>query len=47
MPKLLRKLLGLLLLITTIGLATCQSMLKAEPLAPDALRNAQASAART
>lgn len=33
MPKLLRKILGLLLLITTIGLATCQSMSKAEPSA--------------
>lgn len=26
MPKLLRKLLGLLLLMTTIGLSTCQSL---------------------
>jgi hypothetical protein len=31
MPRLLRKFLGLLLLITTIGLATCQSLSKAEP----------------
>jgi len=29
MPKLLRKILGLLLLITTIGLVTCQSLSKA------------------
>ncbi|MBU2570165.1 MAG: hypothetical protein KJ725_09040 [Gammaproteobacteria bacterium] len=27
-----RKLLGFVLLLTTIGLATCQSMLKAEPV---------------
>lgn len=31
MPKLLKMLIGLLLLVTTIGLATCQSALKAEP----------------
>lgn len=31
MPRLLRKFLGLILLITTIGLSTCQSMLEAAP----------------
>ena len=31
MPKLLRTFLGVTLLITTIGLVTCQSMVKAEP----------------
>lgn len=29
MPKILKKILGLLLLVTTIGLATCQSFSKA------------------
>lgn len=32
MPKLLRKFLGLILLVTTVGLATCQSLSKAEPI---------------
>ncbi len=32
MPGLLRSLLGFILLVATIGLATCQSMVKAEPL---------------
>ena len=32
MPRLLRKFLGLILLITTIGLSTCQSMLEAAPV---------------
>lgn len=31
MPGLLRILLGFIILVTTIGLATCQSMVKAEP----------------
>jgi hypothetical protein len=31
MSKLFRKFLGFILLLTTIGLATCQSLLKAEP----------------
>lgn len=30
MPRLLRQLLGFTLLIATVGLATCQSMLKSE-----------------
>ncbi|MEQ1529889.1 MAG: hypothetical protein ABL925_11275 [Methylococcales bacterium] len=33
MPKLLRKLLGFILLVTTIALATCHSLVKAEPTA--------------
>lgn len=37
MPKLLRKLLGLLLLTTTIGLATCQSLSNAINANNDAL----------
>lgn len=31
MPGLLRSLLGFIVLVATIGLATCQSMVKAEP----------------
>ena len=31
MPGLLRNLLGFIVLVATIGLATCQSMVKAEP----------------
>ena len=30
MPVILRKLLGFVLLLATVGLATCQSMVKAE-----------------
>jgi hypothetical protein len=32
MPKILKKVLGFLLLVTTIELATCNSMVKAEPI---------------
>jgi hypothetical protein len=32
MPGLLRRLLGFILLVGTIALATCQSMVKAEPI---------------
>lgn len=32
MPGVFRKLLGFFLLLATIGLATCQSMLKADPV---------------
>ncbi len=32
MPVLLRRLLGFILLAATIGLATCQSLVKAEPV---------------
>lgn len=32
MPGLLRSLLGFIVLVVTIGLATCQSMVRAEPL---------------
>jgi UPF0716 family protein affecting phage T7 exclusion len=31
MPGLFRSLLGFIILVATIGLATCQSMVKAEP----------------
>jgi hypothetical protein len=31
MPGLFRRLLGFIVLVATIGLATCQSMVKAEP----------------
>lgn len=31
MPGLLRGLLGFIILVATIGLATCQSMVKADP----------------
>jgi hypothetical protein len=31
MPGLLRSLLGFIVLVATIGLATCQSMVKADP----------------
>lgn len=31
MPGLLRSLLGFIILVATIGLATCQSLVKAEP----------------
>jgi hypothetical protein len=31
MPGILRRLLGFIVLVATIGLATCQSMVKAEP----------------
>jgi hypothetical protein len=34
MSRLLRQFLGFILLIATVGLATCQSMVKAEPV-PD------------
>ena len=33
MPGILRRLLGFILLVATVGLATCQSMVKAEPVA--------------
>jgi hypothetical protein len=36
MPGLLRSLLGLIILVVTIGLATCQAMVRAEPFAPAA-----------
>ena len=32
MPTLLRKFLGLILLISTVGLATCQSMFNGKPV---------------
>lgn len=32
MPVILRKLLGFIMLVATVGLATCQSMVKAEPI---------------
>lgn len=32
MSRLLRHFLGFILLVATVGLATCQSMLKAEPV---------------
>lgn len=34
MPVILRRLLGFIILVATVGLATCQSMVKAEPVAP-------------
>jgi len=33
MSRLQRHVLGFILLVATVGLATCQSMVKAEPLA--------------
>ena len=33
MSRLLRQFLGFILLVATVGLATCQSMVKAEPVA--------------
>lgn len=33
MFRLLRHFLGFILLVATVGLATCQSMIKAEPVA--------------
>lgn len=33
MARFFRRLLGFILLLSTMGLATCQSMLKAEPVA--------------
>ena len=33
MSRLLRQFLGFILLVTTVGLATCQSVVKAEPVA--------------
>ena len=33
MSRLLRQFLGFILLVSTVGLATCQSMVKAEPVA--------------
>lgn len=32
MPGLLRSVLGFIILVATIGLATCQSMVRAEPV---------------
>jgi hypothetical protein len=32
MPVILRRVLGFIVLVATIGLATCQSLVKAEPL---------------
>jgi hypothetical protein len=32
MPVILRRLLGFIVLVATIGLATCQSLVRAEPL---------------
>ena len=37
MSGLLRYFLGFILLVATVGLATCQSMVKAEPAADDAV----------
>jgi hypothetical protein len=37
MSGLLRYFLGFILLVATVGLATCQSMVKAEPAAGDAV----------
>ncbi|TAK60943.1 hypothetical protein [Methylobacter sp.] len=34
MPGILRSLLGFIILIATIGLATCQSLVKADPSSP-------------
>lgn len=34
MPGLLRSLLGFIILVATIGLATCQSLVKADPSSP-------------
>ncbi|EIC29041.1 hypothetical protein Metal_1235 [Methylomicrobium album BG8] len=34
MPGLLRNLLGFIILVATIGLATCQAMVRAEPSVP-------------
>jgi len=36
MPIVLRRLLGFIILVATIGLATCQSLVKAEPLTASA-----------
>ncbi|WAK01575.1 hypothetical protein [Methylobacter sp. YRD-M1] len=36
MPIVLRRLLGFIVLVATIGLATCQSLVKAEPLTSSA-----------
>jgi len=33
MSRLLRQFLGFILLVSTVGLATCQSLVKAEPVA--------------
>ena len=33
MSRLLRQFLGFILLVSTVGLATCQSLVKAEPIA--------------
>jgi len=33
MSRLLRQFLGFILLVATVGLATCQSVVKAEPVA--------------
>lgn len=35
MPVLLRRFLGFIVLVTTIGLATCQSMVKTMPSSSD------------
>ncbi|XSG85311.1 MAG: hypothetical protein ACPW60_00985 [Methylohalobius sp. ZOD2] len=32
MPLILRRLLGFVLLVATVGLVTCQSMVKAQPV---------------
>lgn len=42
MPGLLRRLLGFIVLAGTIGLATCQSMVKAEPCSSGAFTEAHA-----
>jgi hypothetical protein len=42
MPELLRSLLGLIMLVATIGLATCQSMVRAEPPAAYSSSGSQA-----
>ncbi|MGZ5050591.1 MAG: hypothetical protein ACXWF8_01060 [Methylobacter sp.] len=45
MPTLLRCLLGFILLVATIGLVTCESMLRAEPLYPASVLPEHAQAA--
>jgi hypothetical protein len=43
MPILLRRLIGFILLVGTIALATCQSMVKAEPTSPSVSTGAYAA----
>lgn len=46
MPGLLRGLLGFIILVATIGLATCQSVVRADPYSVESLLDSRAQVER-